>query len=246
MSDVEPCWYVYVDWTLENVPRPFYVGKGNFNRVANLRRSQHHTNISNKYGIKRTIAAITSNEDEAFLLEGELIKRYGTYVDDIHYNGIGCNKTLGGEGKCPSNETRSKLRSSALLRWNNAEFRLRSRLAMSGKKHYAGPRPKQSIAISGLNNPNYGKPLSDEVKAKIAASKRGTVSPFKGVPNTKLMKLICVIHNKSEIMFESFKDAATYVSQETELSTGYIKTLFTRRIKMFQGFEFEYDFVRVN
>jgi len=26
-------YYVYVDWTTEEFPRPFYVGKGNFNRT---------------------------------------------------------------------------------------------------------------------------------------------------------------------------------------------------------------------
>ena len=41
--------YVYEDWTCEEAPRCFYVGKGMLNRVKRNTRNQLHTNIVNKY-----------------------------------------------------------------------------------------------------------------------------------------------------------------------------------------------------
>ena len=44
VSTEERVFYTFLDWTLEEVPRVFYVGFGGEIRVKNLRRNVHHTN----------------------------------------------------------------------------------------------------------------------------------------------------------------------------------------------------------
>jgi len=90
-------WYVYIDYTLEENPRPFYVGKGNANRIENYNRNKHHTNIKTKYGIRREIVYQSLDEDDAFLTEIILIKEHNTFVHDTSYT-FGANYTRGGEG----------------------------------------------------------------------------------------------------------------------------------------------------
>ena len=45
-------------------------------------------------------------------------------------------------------------------------------VARISAKNTGQKRPKQSIAMSGSNNPNYGKPMSEETKAKMIATKK--------------------------------------------------------------------------
>lgn len=47
--------FVYVDWTKELTPRPFYVGKGNENRIKDFKRNRKHTAIKNKISFKQKI-----------------------------------------------------------------------------------------------------------------------------------------------------------------------------------------------
>ena len=103
--------YVYVDWTRDEVPMPFYVGKGKLNRVQQRKRSLHHSRIVAKHGLDRRIVPCTS-ETEAFEHEMRLIAEHHTFVYDSMYNGIGCNHTIGGDGssgRVPSLETRQKM-----------------------------------------------------------------------------------------------------------------------------------------
>lgn len=90
--------HVYIDWTLECPPRPFYVGKGLDNRVKLNTRNKHHTNISNKFGFKREIIYSSYDESSCKQLEIEKIKELHTFVQDPDYNQIGCNYTIGGDG----------------------------------------------------------------------------------------------------------------------------------------------------
>ena len=106
-------YYVYIDYTLEDIPRPFYVGKGSGRRTKVKRRNWAHHKIRRTLGITRTIFAEIEDECEALKLEIELIKRFHTFVDDPEYNQIGCNFTAGGEGGShPSKSTRAKIAES--------------------------------------------------------------------------------------------------------------------------------------
>ena len=44
---------VYVDYTTEELPRPFYVGKGNSSRILNLKRNRLHDSIAKKLSESR-------------------------------------------------------------------------------------------------------------------------------------------------------------------------------------------------
>lgn len=99
--------YVYVDWTLEENPRPFYVGKGKIERVNLLKRNKRHDSIANSYGIDRRIALETQDEKEAFELEASLILEYRTYA--YGENCWGANFTRGGEGSSGRHLTEESL-----------------------------------------------------------------------------------------------------------------------------------------
>ena len=90
--------YVYVDYTKEEVPRPFYVGKGNSSRVLSLKRNAKHRGIAKKYGIERRQVFETVCEQEAFKRETELITELHTFVGDPECSDVSCNFTKGGEG----------------------------------------------------------------------------------------------------------------------------------------------------
>ena len=107
--------HVYEDWTLENPPRCFYVGKGDSDRVIKLRRNGDHSVVTSQYGQNRVVVLSTYDEVEALNLERKLIAERHTYLKDPIYNGIGCNKTLGGQGnsgRIVSEETCRKISES--------------------------------------------------------------------------------------------------------------------------------------
>lgn len=116
-------YYVYVDWTLEECPRPFYVGKGVHTRVLDEKRNIVHERIKLKYGLQRRIVFETDDEREAFDVEIKLIKEHKTY---LHGDGCwGSNLTLGGEGAAGhvvSNCAREELRRISLELWKNHEY----------------------------------------------------------------------------------------------------------------------------
>jgi len=66
-----PGFYVYVDWTCEAIPRPFYVGKGQKCRFYYEKRNGFHSKISEKYGLKRVVVAILNDESLALQIEKE-------------------------------------------------------------------------------------------------------------------------------------------------------------------------------
>ena len=69
-------------------------------------------------------------------------------------------------GKTHTEEAIQKIRDSKIGLKQSAET-IANRVA----KNTGQKRPKQSQAISGINNPNYGKPMSEETKAKMRATK---------------------------------------------------------------------------
>jgi hypothetical protein len=107
--------HVYEDWTLEEQPRCFYVGKGDDDRVAKLQRNRHLTDVVSLIGHERRIVLSTFDENEALDFERRLIVERHTHPKDPDYNGIGCNRTLGGQGnsgRIVSDETKKKISES--------------------------------------------------------------------------------------------------------------------------------------
>ena len=90
--------HVYIDWTLEEIPRRFYIGKGDAGRVKYTRRNKRHHAISKAYGARREVVFSTDCETEALDHETKLIAEFKTR-GDIEGQ-WGANFTRGGEGVC--------------------------------------------------------------------------------------------------------------------------------------------------
>lgn len=149
---------VYVDYTTEEVPRPYYVGKGTLQRLKIQVRNKLHTSICNKYGFERRVIIETDDEQEAFAKERELILAHDTYV---YGGGWGANFTLGGEG-------------GSGMKYPD---RKGEKCPMWGKKHSEESKQKNSesnkIAQAGDKNAMFGKHHSEETKRKIGDNQRG-------------------------------------------------------------------------
>ena len=89
--------FVYVDWTTEVLPRPFYVGKGLIKRTQIRERNQYWCNIAAKYGQRREVVLATRDETFAFEQEKRLIAELGTFEDGT-LGRWGANLTEGGGG----------------------------------------------------------------------------------------------------------------------------------------------------
>jgi hypothetical protein len=124
--------FVYVDYTNEETPRAFYVGKGLKKRVKSLKReNDHHKSICKLYGIQRVIIYETFDDKHAREIEILKIKEFHTFYSDPDYNQFGCNATLGGDG-------------------------------CSGWHHSQEFIDRMKINMSGENSPSYGTHLSQQ------------------------------------------------------------------------------------
>jgi len=246
MSD--KTFHTYVDWTMEETPRPFYVGKGNENRINCLKRNIHHTRVSNKHGIDRRIVLITTDEQLAFNEEIKLIAEHHTFIDDHFYNGIGCNYTIGGEGHTPSNEMRKAYSDRMIVFWNNPEFKARACEKMKGhnRPHSQEWKYQHSERMSGTGNPNFGKKFSKETCAKLSAWQKGKQKASRGkkmkpdamAANYKQITVIDSIEGRRT--FVSRKEAAQVIANELGLSSNTIKCWFVARKISCHGLTFEY------
>lgn len=177
--------YVYEDWTAEDVPRCFYVGKGLKNRVQYKYRNKKHNSISNKYGLNRIIVLQTESEAEAFNCETHLIELRQTYA---HKFDFGCNFTLGGEGTSGrkiSEEHKQILRDSLTgIKRSDATRHLKS-VQMSGpNNHRLGTKHKPET-IEKMRQAKLGKVFSQETRKKMSDKKKGKPTWNKGLKNTK-------------------------------------------------------------
>ena len=191
---------VYVDYTKEPDPRPFYVGKGSEGRVRDFKRNDLHESIAKKYGIERRVEFETDNEQEAFEKERELINRYRTFMN--HEPGQwGANFTQGGDGTSgwqPSKETRKRIGDNQ-RGWKHTE---ESKKAIgeatirihTGKKRSEETRRKLSESCKGKSPWNKGKKLgkrqiprvfSEQARKNISEGCKGRIPWNKG---KKLLK----------------------------------------------------------
>ena len=151
-------WYVYIDWTAESKPRPFYVGKGDLSRVNQPKRSKRHSAIVELYGVKRVVVCTTRSESRSFRVERTLISKHRTYYLKSE---IGCNLTLGGQGT--SGHKKSKEAKQKIREWH------------LGKKHPHTEETKKKISLTMKGKPpnNKGKKLSLKTRLKMSNSRKG-------------------------------------------------------------------------
>ena len=176
--------YVYVDWTTEETPRPFYVGKGSGNRINVSRRNWKHRKTKKEFGIQREIVFESSLEDAALSHERDLIGEFHTFIDDTEYNGIGCNFTQGGDGgKFPSRETRRLIGESNRRR--------------KGEKRSEKAKERMREA-SKKSHQRRGKwTLSEEHKKHISEGSMGRI--VSETTRQKLREATSKMHENSEI-----------------------------------------------
>ena len=167
--------YVYIDWTIENPPRPFYVGKGNINRTRRLKRNVLHERISKKYGIKREIIFESDKEELCLLKEIETISLLKTFVNDENYNQIGCNFTVGGEGTTGhkySEESKKVLSESRKGIQFSQDHIENLRNSLKGRKLPKDVKEKMSKSHKGKRpaacDLNLGKKRSNECRSKLS------------------------------------------------------------------------------
>ena len=131
---------------------PYYIGKGNKNRLYNSKRNCYLPKD------KSRIIFLKQNltEEEAFRHEIYMIAVFGR--KDLR-TGILRNMTDGGEG------------SSGAIR--SLSFKENLRKINTGKKLTEEHKEKLKLANIGKNNPNYGKIASKETKNKMKISQLG-------------------------------------------------------------------------
>lgn len=186
--------YVYEDWTLEEIPRCFYVGKGTEKRIRSIKRNAHHTHIVKHLGIKREIVFTTEIHQEAIDYEIALIATRNTFNLDprITLKDIRCNRTIGGEGvtgHIHSEESKRKNSES------NQIAQLGDKNGMYGRHHSEESRKligdnqrgwthteeaKRKIGDATIRI-HTGLKRSEETKRKISDSCKGRIPWNKGL-----------------------------------------------------------------
>jgi hypothetical protein len=152
---------------------PYYVGKGNGDRVyrKRLKGVNSPKDKSRIIFLKQNIT-----EEEAFKHEKYMIAVFGRL--DLG-TGILHNRTDGGEGMCGykhSEETRKKI--GELGKGRKCKDETRKKLSKASKNRVCSEetRKKLSASKTGKNNPMYGKAMSEEHKQKISEANTGNSS----------------------------------------------------------------------
>jgi len=182
---------------------PYYVGKGQGNRLYRRKKKDIHPpkDKSRIIFLKQNL-----NEEEAFKHEIYMIAVFGR--KDLG-TGILHNKTNGGNGssgKIVSGETRKKLRDINLGKKYSEETKEKLRKIkggknhpLYGKKHSEETKKIQSQIKLGKNNPFYGKKHSQEWKNMMldisCKYEYEITSPYGEVFYVKNMAEFCRKHN---------------------------------------------------
>lgn len=156
-------YFVYVDRTIEEIPRPFYVGKGQENRVRDHRwRNKLHENLAKKYGFQRQIEFSTFDENEAYEVERDLIAKYKTYVHGGE-GFWGANFSLGGDGSsghawAHTIESKQKLHLAHIGRKKSEETK--KRMSEAARRRASDPEwieKMKDVAKRRWQDPDYRK-----------------------------------------------------------------------------------------
>ena len=157
--------YVY-HWLRED-STPYYIGKGQTNRAFDKRRLY----IPPRNRIK--IVKDNLTEQQAFDLERKEILKYGR--KDLG-TGILRNKTEGGDGHTPTEETRKKL-SLALKGKNKGKTAWNKGKKLNYNNGLTGHTPEAIAKIKAARAKQIIKPHSAKAKEKMSKAKLGKKRP---------------------------------------------------------------------
>ena len=180
--------YGYKHWTLEEVPRCFYIGKGVKGRSHCKRRNHKWHDIVKRLGLRVEICVGPVINEEAIAWEITNIIEMKTFTTNHSHDDtddVGCNLTRGGECTPRSVEARAKdvegwsddRRRAARERMaspsnpmKDPEIALRVTRKLvtywTGREWSVERRERARLAKLGPKNPNYGKPQPEEAKQK--------------------------------------------------------------------------------
>lgn len=156
--------YVYLH-RRKDTDEVFYVGKGFGKRAwKKTTRSEWWKRIEAKYGRTVEIYREDLSEFEAFVLEAELILKFGR--DNL------CNLTDGGEGGVnPSEATRLKMSLAKKGRIVSDATREKMRIASTGRRH--SEETKEKLRSANLGKP--GHPHTEASKLAISTAQKGKI-----------------------------------------------------------------------
>jgi hypothetical protein len=143
---------VYVDWTLEESPRIFYVGEGKQKRVNEPRRNRVHAGLVARFGVRREVVAEFDVLQIARDYETSLIILHGTHAPST---GWGANLKLRDQHPTLLSQT--------------PESNLKRSLALKG-------RPKAPFSEEhrqNISDAKKGRKLSLETRAKMSVVRKG-------------------------------------------------------------------------
>lgn len=221
--------YVYVDWTQEPAPRPFYVGKGTRGRLLSLHRSDLHDQYIREYGVHRIAVFESVDVDDVNGCERFLIKHYHTEAA----KGWGANKNPGGAGQRPgvpkTPEHRHKLSLANIGKHDHSGEKHPS----WGKKRSDEQRANISLSLKGLmtgeRNPRWKADVSKSTRSKISAALKASSHRGEKISNSKLTEVQVIEIKLRSGSFSSVRAAAVALAPEFKVSIGSITGILTGR-----------------
>jgi len=147
--------YGYKHWTLEEIPRCFYVGKGLKSRPFDNRRNKKWNNVSKRFGLRVEICVGPFSNNEAIEWEISNIIAEDTFTtswETENGSNIRCNFTHGGDGA-----TGHFVSDDAKRRIGNAQRN----------------KPKSSNVKQKLHDALIGRKLSVETRTRMSKAKLG-------------------------------------------------------------------------
>jgi len=180
--------FVYLDWTSEDIPRCFYVGKGDDGRVKRRERNVYWKNIAVKFGWRREKVLATRDEAYAYEQEVNWIARMRTY-EGAGEDCWGANLTIGGAGVMTGRK-----HSKATL------------MKMRGTNHHC-------YGKFGSVHPSFGHRHTEEWKAQMSARNSGSGNPMYGKPGTFIGKT----HSKEFVQRVSGENSSWAVLTESQV-----------------------------
>jgi len=182
-------YYVYI-YIIDGTEEVFYVGKGKDDRAYKGKRNKFCEDMKKTHKWSVLIVEDELTEDQAFVLESELIAKYKNKGHRI------TNQTEGGDGisgYIMTNEIKEKISETSKMKWKEDNEFVEKQMWHRQYGVYKSEefRRKISMIVKGQNNPNYGNKWSYEKRNELSR-KRIENGKSKGTNNSRATKIMCI------------------------------------------------------